>query len=287
MRKTLSKEELVTPKSVKYLYDTKIGGLILKVSTCRFVSKIAGWYLDTRLSKWLIKKYIKNNSIDMSQFIEEEYKCFNDFFTRRIKQEKRPFICNEELLPSPCDGKVSAYYIDKTTSYNIKGYDYTVESLLKNKELAEKYKNGICLVLRLSVEDYHRYFYLDNCSKGINVFIKGKLHTVQPYALEKRRVFSENCREYTIMHTENFGIVTQVEVGAMMVGRIVNNHQEGNFSRGEEKGKFEFGGSTIVLLFESDKVEIDEEFFINTKADKETYVKCGECIGRKKTRLLK
>ena len=78
-------------------------------------------------------------------------------------------------------------------------------------------------MFRLTVEDYHRYFYIDGGSKGENVFIEGRLHTVQPIALEHRRVFTENCREYTVLHTENFGDVTQVEVGAMMVGRIVNN----------------------------------------------------------------
>ena len=83
------------------------------------------------------------------------------------------------------------------------------------------------------------------------------------------------------MHTENFGDVTQVEVGALMVGRIVNNHQEGNFKRSEEKGKFEFGGSTIVLLIEKDKVVLDEEFFVNSRNDNETIVYCGERIGSK------
>ena len=129
------------------------------------------------------------------------------------------------------------------------------------------------------MEDYHRYFYLDDCEKGENVFLKGRLHTVQPYALEKRRVFTENCREYTVLHTANFGDVTQVEVGAMMVGRIVNNHGAGAFKRGEEKGRFEFGGSTIVLLVEKDKVSLDEEFFVNTANGDETVVRCGERIG--------
>ena len=190
-------------------------------------------------------------------------------------------------FPSPCDGKLTIYNINETNTFNIKGYDYTLEKLLKNDEIIQKYKNGYCLVIRLSVEDYHRYFYVDECNKSKNVFIKGKLHTVQPYALEKRKVFSENCREYTIMNTKNFGIITQIEVGAMMVGRIVNNHQEGNYKRGEEKGKFEFGGSTIVLLVEKDKVEFDKEFFENTKNNDETYVLCGERIGYKKTDFSK
>ena len=281
MRKVLPKEDLITPKSVKFLYNNFIGNLCLKIITLRFISKIVGLYLDSRLSTHKIKKYIKKNSIDMNLFIEEDYKSFNAFFTRRIKPEKRPFTLKENEFPSPCDGKVSIYKINEDSSFEIKGFNYTVETLLNNKELANKYNGGYCVVLRLSVEDYHRYFYIDDCIKGSNTFIKGKLHTVQPYALSKRKVFAENCREYTTMATKNFGNVTQVEVGAMMVGRIVNNHGKGSFSRGEEKGKFEFGGSTIVLLIEKDKVNFDEEFFINTKNGDETYVLCGERIGYK------
>lgn len=282
MRKILKKEDLVTPKSVKFLYNNFLGNMILFVSTRRWVSKIVGKYLDSKASRKRINKYITDNSIDMTQFEETEYKSFNDFFTRKIKPENRPFSYDTNHFISPCDGKVSAYTISDDSKFEIKGYTYTVETLLKNKELANKYAGGYCIVLRLSVEDYHRYFYIDNCKKEKNIFIQGRLHTVQPYALSKRKVFSENCREYTIMHTENFGDVTQVEVGAMMVGRIVNNHQEGEYKRGEEKGKFEFGGSTIVLLVEKDKIILDEEFLINTQNDDETYVLCGERIGYKK-----
>lgn len=280
MRKVLTKENLVTPKSVRFLYDNKLGNIVLYFCTRRWVSKIVGRYLDSKLSCHKIKKYVKKNNINMNDFIEEKYTSFNDFFTRKIKKELRPVSDKYNELVSPSDGKVSAYRIDDNSLFNIKGFYYTVESLLKNSELAKKYNGGYCVVIRLSVDDYHRYIYVDDCEKDSNVFIKGKLHTVQPYALGKRRVFSENCREYTVMHTKNFGDITQVEVGAMMVGRIVNNHDLGKHYKGEEKGKFEFGGSTIVLLIEKDKVIIDEEFLLNTNNDCETIVKCGECIGK-------
>lgn len=287
MRKTLKKEELKTPKSVKFLYNTLIGNVCLYFLTQRWISKLVGKYLDSKLSKRRIKKYIKKNNIDMNQFEEKEYVSFNDFFTRRIKKEKRPFNYELNCLIAPCDGKMTVYQINANSKFSIKGFDYDLETLLQNKELADKYQNGLCIVLRLAVEDYHRYFYVDDCEKEENVFIKGKLHTVQPYALTKRKVFSENCREYTIMHTQNFGDITQVEVGAMMVGRIVNYHHKGNFKRGEEKGKFEFGGSTIVMLIEENKVELDEEFFTNTYMGAETFVLCGEKIGIKKEDISK
>lgn len=283
MRKTLNKQDLVTPSSVKFLYNTKLGNFFLFILTKRWVSKLVGKYLDSKLSCHKIKKYVKKNDIDLNLYVEKKYNSFNDFFTREIKPENRPFTMDQKSFPSPCDGKLTVYSINETNTFNIKGFDYTLETLLNNEELAAKYKNGLCVVLRLSVEDYHRYFYIDDCTKEKGIFIKGKLHTVQPHALGKRKVFSENCREYTVMHTKNFGTVTQIEVGAMMVGKIVNKHNdEGIHSRGEEKGMFEFGGSTIVLLLEKDKVILDEEFFVNTKDDNETYVLCGEKIGYSK-----
>ena len=240
-----------------------------------------GRYLDGRLSKGLIKGYVKKHGIDMNEYLAEQYPSFNAFFTRRIRPELRPFDFSPEAFVSPCDGKLSVFPVEEGGKFEIKGFSYSAETLLRNVELAEKYRGGWCLVFRLTVEDYHRYFYIDGGSKGENVFIEGRLHTVQPIALEHRRVFTENCREYTVLHTENFGDVTQVEVGAMMVGRIVNNQGAGSFRRGEEKGRFEFGGSTIVLLVEREKVVLDEELIRNTLEDGETKVLCGERIGIK------
>jgi len=269
------------PRSLRFLYRTKFGGLVLRLINRRWLSKLAGRYLDSRLSKRKIKKYIKKHGIDMSQFMEEDYKSFNAFFTRRIKPELRPFDLDPCALVSPCDAKLSAYHISDGLTFNIKGYDYTVESLLKNAELAEEFRDGLCLVFRLTVTDYHRYFCFDGGSASSNKFIKGRLHTVQLIALENRRVFTENCREYTVLETDNFGTAVQVEVGAMMVGRIVNRIKEGRFERGDEKGMFEFGGSTVVLLLKNGVAQVEDEIFVNTRNDCETVVKCGEKIGNK------
>lgn len=279
MRERVEKPQV--DKSLKFLYYTRFGGLCLRLINRRWLSKLVGHHLDGKLSRRKIKKYIKKHDIDMSQYIEEDYKSFNAFFTRRIKPELRPFDMDSAALCSPCDGKVSAYKIDDELKFNVKGFDYTVETLLQNKELAEKFRGGLCIVFRLCVTDYHRYFFFDGGTAKDNTFIKGRLHTVQPVALEKRRVFTENCREYTVLDTDNFGTAIQVEVGAMMVGRIVNAVKDGRFERGQEKGMFEFGGSTVILLLEKDRAEIDEEFFTNTADDCETTVKCGEKIGKR------
>ena len=146
--------------------------------------------------------------------------------------------------------------------------------------LANRFCGGYCLIFRLEVDDYHRYCYIDNGTKTDNTFIAGELHTVNPVALERYNIYKRNSREYTVLHTENFGDVVQVEVGAMMVGRIVNHHGEGGFCRGEEKGKFEFGGSTIVMLFGKDTICPDEDILRNSAEGIETVVKYGEKIGK-------
>lgn len=237
--------------------------------------------MDSRLSKGMIKKFVKKNGIDLNDFYSDGFKCFNDCFTRKIKEDKRPIETDKNAFVSPCDALLSAYRIDKDTRLNIKNSIYSLPDLFENEDLAKKYESGICLVFRLCVTHYHRYIYLDNCEKGDNVFIKGKLHTVRPVALEALPVFKRNCREYTVMHTESFGDVTQMEVGAMLVGKIKNHHTDGAHSRGEEKGMFLYGGSTIIVFLEKDKVSLPEAYFEATEKGEETDVLMGQKLGDK------
>lgn len=281
-KKTIDLNNLKKDSTLKFLYENPFGRVILKGITLPFVSSIVGKYMSSSLSKRRIKKFISANGINMEEYEDRDFHSFNDFFTRKIKENRRPLPQDKEVLFSPCDGKLSAYKIDKDTVLPVKGSHYTISQLLNNNDLAEKYSDGYCLVFRLAVDDYHRYSYIDSGVKGENVKIKGKLHTVQPIALEKSPVFIQNSREYTVMHTENFGDVVQVEVGALMVGKIKNHQGKGKIIRGEEKGMFLFGGSTIILLLNSGEVQVEALFFENTKNHLETVVKLGESLGRKR-----
>ena len=281
-KKTIDLNNLKKDSALKFLYENPFGRVILKGITLPFVSSIVGKYMSSSLSKRRIKKFISANGINMEEYEDRDFHSFNDFFTRKIKENRRPLPQDKEVLFSPCDGKLSAYKIDKDTVLPVKGSHYTISQLLNNNDLAEKYSDGYCLVFRLAVDDYHRYSYIDSGVKGENVKIKGKLHTVQPIALEKSPVFIQNSREYTVMHTENFGDVVQVEVGALMVGKIKNHQGKGKIIRWEEKGMFLFGGSTIILLLNSGEVQVEELFFENTKNHLETVVKLGESLGRKR-----
>lgn len=269
---------------IVFLYRNKLGRILLKIATLPTISKIAGWFMDRKISTIAIKRFVKKNNIDVKEYEERKYTSYNDFFTRKIKNESRKIDMNKKSLISPCDSKLTVYEIDDKSIFKIKDSYYRVEDLLKNKDLSKKYKGGYCLIFRLCVDDYHRYCYIDDGKKNENTFIKGVLYTVRPIALENYNIYKENSREYTILKTKNFGDVIQIEVGATIVGRIKNHHEEYEFTKGEEKGMFEFGGSTIVLLIEKDKVDIDKEIIENTKQGYETVVKIGEKIGNKKAK---
>ncbi len=264
---------------LKKLYDTAYGRCLLKVLTLPAVSKAAGLYMDSPLSKPLIAPFIRKNGIDTSQYIMRDFHSYNQFFTRRIKPEKRPIDRVPSHLISPCDSKLSVYRIDSGSVFAIKGSHYRVCDLLKNSFLARRFEGGYCCIFRLEVDDYHRYCYIDSGRKSDNVFIAGELHTVNPIAMKRYNIYKRNSREYTVLHTDNFGDVAQIEVGAMLVGRICNRHGVHEFVRGEEKGRFEFGGSTIVLLFERDAIVPDPDLLKNTAEGFETVVKYGEKIG--------
>ncbi len=280
-RKDKEKYTEKSPLPATILYKTIIGGVVLAFATRKTVSKVSSIYMNSKSSVKRIDKFIKKNKINMDDYPKREYLSFNDFFTRKILKNKRPFSKKQNDLISVADSKLLVYEINDKTEMIIKNKKYTLKELLRDKNLAGEYKGGLCLVFRLTVDDYHRYSFVDDGNVIKSKKINGILHTVGPIAFRRYKVFKENQREYSVLNTKNFGKVIQMEVGALMVGKIVNYNIE-KFHRGDEKGYFLFGGSTVVLIFKKDIVEIDEDILKNSSVGIETKVKLGETIGKKK-----
>ncbi|MBP5250896.1 MAG: phosphatidylserine decarboxylase [Treponema sp.] len=265
-------------KSVEFLYGTKFGRALLRISLALQLPKLLGFFLRTPLSHFYIKKFIEKNGIDMSPWSGQKFCSFNDFFTRKKEIE---FDSDPSHLISPADSLLSVFPIEENSTFYIKGADYSLTDFFGTDEFNKKFNGGLCLVFRLCAADYHRYCYIDGGHVGENHFIKGKLYSVQPLPLEKFRVFTKNRRSWTILETQNFGTVAQVEVGAFSVGGIKNNHSNYDFKKGEEKGYFDLHGSTIVLLFEKGKISLTEEIKNRTSGGTEFRVKCGQYIADK------
>lgn len=268
--------------ALSFLYENGFGRLLTKLLCRRFISNIGRAYMESGLSKGRIKRLINAHNINMAEYEQKEYKSFNEFFIRKLAPNARNVDMNSEAVIAPADSKLTVYDISEESVYRVKGCDYSIVQLLGgDEELAKEYYGGKCFIYRLTVDNYHRYCYPDNGREALNRFIPGILHTVNPIALKYHDVYGKNCRELTLLESENFGRIAYIEVGAMMVGRI-NNHHKSEFSRGEEKGYFSFGGSTIILLYKKDVLIPDEDITENSKTETETTVLFGERVGTKK-----
>lgn len=278
-RKKYITEKAYKEDTLKLLYNTVIGRFLLKIVVAQpWFSNLLGKYKDSTLSKKDILPFIEKYKVDTKDYDLSTMKSFNDFFTRKkkIKIQNK----DEKALLAVADAKLSAYKVTNNLKLNIKNSSYTVGEILNNEELAKQYRNGICLVYRLTMDDYHRYHFLDRGFIKKHYKIKGELHTVRPLS-SKYNVFSRNTREVTVMNTDNFGEVIQVEVGAMLVGKIKNHNNGIMFSRLEEKGYFEYGGSTVIVLLKDGVVELDKDIQICSKRNLEVKVRIGEKIGQK------
>lgn len=265
--------------ALRFLYGTALGRVLLRPLCSRWFSKLAGALLDRPASRLLIRSFVRRQGIDLGDYVPARYASFNDFFCRRIRSELRPVDQNPAALIAPCDGLLSAYPVEQGTVIPAKQSRYTLAQLLGSQALAAPFSGGWCLVFRLAVRHYHRYCFPDNGVIADYGFLPGVLHTVRPVALARGPVFCQNCRAYTVLEAAHLGHAVQLEVGAMLVGRIVNRKQTGAFARGEEKGLFQYGGSTVILLLEPGRITLDEALLRASRQGRETPVHLGQRIG--------
>ena len=257
------------------LYQNTWGRILLKPLVMPVVSKLGAVVLSSHLSACFVEKFVDKNGIDMKEYESRKFRSFNDFFTRKICEGRRP-VDQDCAMVSPSDGKVTVYPVTDSLRINVKHTVYTLEELLKNKNLASAFEGGYVYIVRLCVDDYHRYIYPVSGSKSRNHPIKGVFHTVNPVANDYYPIYKENSREYTLIRTRRDGDVLMMEVGALMVGKITNLHQKRVVQRGEEKGYFEFGGSTIMIITDRKMEEPRRDLIDNTLNGYETKVLQGQ-----------
>lgn len=278
-------EKVYGEKWLDWLYHNPVGEASLWIIAKRkIVTSIYGDKMDEQSSAAKIQPFIKEYEVDISIAQKQNFSSFNDFFTRKLKPESRPIIADSLAVASPADGKILAFTNVNNSDFYIKGFRFNVQSFLNNPDLAKKYEDGAMIVFRLAPPDYHRYhFPVSGTTSSSNTKIDGDYYSVNPLALRKKaEIFWLNKREYGIIKSADFGDVVMVEVGATMVGSMIQTYSGTTVKKAEEKGYFKFGGSTVVLLFEKDHINIDSDLLINTSKGLETTIKMGEKIAVKK-----
>ena len=276
---------------VKLLYESNSGRMLAPIFASKILSKIYGTIQSSMLTQVKVPKFVENFNIDMSEYkkgsVEVDnqnlsYKSFNEFFIREFKSGKRKFIQDPLQMPAPCEARYFGYEaIDENVAVPVKGKYLKADALLGDIDKAAPFIGGPLVIARLCPVDYHRYHYPDS-GKTIDAYpIHGEFHSVNPVALKnKPDIFIENERRVAILDTINFGKIAYIEVGAAMVGKIIQSHDESkSFRRGQEKGYFLFGGSTVIILGEKRRWAPSKDMIENTLNGMETYIKLGDEIG--------
>lgn len=278
-------EKVPGESCLRWLYNNPFGKLALSsVVKRKFVSEYYGKKMDSTKSKKMVAEFVKEYGINMEEFEKkaEEFNSFNEFFYRKLKIGVRE-IANKDVV-SPADGKIIAFNsLSETDSFFVKGKKFNLKEYLNDETLANEFEGGAMAIIRLAPVDYHRFHFPVDGIAGKNIEINGDYFSVSPIALKKSiEIFMENKREYSIVENDKLGKVVVSEIGAAMVGSIIQTYNENQeIKKGDEKGYFKFGGSSVMILFQKNKIKFDEDLINNTKNGFETYIKMGEGIGEK------
>ncbi len=227
-------------------------------------ARIENTFLKNTFTRWFVKSY----KVDLSQAIRErveDYKHFNDFFTRALKSGER--VIGDSSIICPVDGAVSQVgLIDNTQILQAKGRSYSVDALLGNDSRFSSFTDGFFTTIYLSPRDYHR-IHMPYDGKLISMsYIPGDLFSVNKKTAQNvDNLFARNERVVCYFETE-FGLCAFILVGAIFVGSMqtvwhgqinppykkqVQNFeytsQNINLKKGDELGRFNMG-STIVML---------------------------------------
>ncbi|WP_293369945.1 archaetidylserine decarboxylase [Nevskia sp.] len=229
-----------------------------------------------------IKAFMRGYPIDLAEAEREtveQYRHFNDFFTRALKHGARQQPKEPGVLSSPVDGRISQLGpIEDGRIFQAKGHDYTAAELLADDALAKAFDGGSFATIYLAPHNYHRVHLPFGGKLRSWTYVPGRLFSVNPAtARAMPRLFSRNERMVAVFDTA-FGPMAVVMVGALFVGgietvwggRLTPPHDRGTaphhhhpdqtvaLARGDEVGRFHMG-STVVLLAPKGALDWDSQ----------------------------
>ncbi|MDR1255736.1 MAG: archaetidylserine decarboxylase [Puniceicoccales bacterium] len=280
----LEHEAIFGKKFLTFAYCNVLGQItISSLIKRKFFSILYGKYANSQMSVHQIRPFIKKFGIktDSLEKKVDDFTSFNDFFCRKLKPSARPISPTPTSVAAPTDGRMLGFKsIANTVPFFVKGEQISVADLTKDPNLAEKFRDCSMLISRLCPIDYHYFHFPVDCVPQRTYLINGQYSSVHPFAMQGRfATFLENKRMSTILQTKSCGDVLMVEIGATCVGSICQTFipfQE--TIKGSEKGYFQFGGSTVILLFEKGRVKFSDDLLANTQDGIETYVLMGDQI---------
>lgn len=265
-------------------YNSRLGRTLTRwILAQRVVSGFCGWLARRSWTRHLIAPFARRMRVEpSSNGRARTYACFNDFFVRELEGPPHMNSAGPSICLSPAEGKVLVLRnVEPRETFRVKRSIFNLEKLLGEGRLSERFAGGTVVLCRLALSDYHHFhFPVAGCPRPA-LAIPGKLYAGGPYANNWLTSFyAENFRMVTLIDSDLFGTVAQVEIGAFTVGSIRQCYVPGrHVERGERKGYFELGGSTVVLVFGAGVIEIDKDLRRHSSQEIETRVRVGESIG--------
>ena len=274
-------ESVMGDGALRFAYETLLGRTLWSVLFgSKFLSALLGRKYDSPKSKKAIRDLvaIPGCRADEAEKPIEEYGCFNEFFTRRLKPGVRPV---GDGIVSPADGRLMLYRnAGADLPFPLKGATRNLRDVFGPAGTPEVPDGCYDIaVIRLAPVDYHRFHFPCDCRTVEKAHvIPGKYHSVNPIALLRYPdVYADNERQ--ILRCEaDFGPFWLVDVGAFGVGTIVQTYAGETHAKGDEKGYFKFGGSTVILITQAGALDYDEDLVRHSAEGLETRVLCGERI---------
>ncbi len=288
----LETESVYGQAFLKWTYGNPLGRIALHALAKRALfSRWYGWRMDRPASRAKIAPFIHEFSVNTAEFADapDSYRTFNEFFYRRLKPEARPVATADDLAVFPADGRHLGFQdISRIDGLFVKGAAFSLPELLRNTDLAARYREGAMVLSRLCPVDYHRFHFPVAGQASAPVLIPGPLYSVSPIALRRNiHIFTENKRAYCEIVSEQFGRVVMFEIGATCVGSFAYTFHAGSrVAKGEEKGYFKFGGSSTITLFEKGRIELDPDLCEQSARRTELYARMGDRMGRALARDL-
>ena len=270
-------ESVMGDGALRFAYETLLGRTLWPVLFGSWlVSGVLGLRYDSPRSKKDIASLTSIPGCEPAEAEKpvSEYGSFNEFFTRRLKAGARPV---GEGLVSPADGRLRLYLdADADTPFPLKYAKRSLRTVFDNAAPTGRYDVA---VIRLAPVDYHRFHFPCACTTvGPVRLVPGKYHSVNPIALLRYPdVYADNERQIQKCHAD-FGDFWLVDVGAFGVGTIVQTYAGDRHAKGEEKGYFKFGGSTVILVTTAGAVRYDDDLVRNSADGLETRIRCCERI---------
>lgn len=284
-KQTVETEQVYGEKWLRWTYETSLGRLALNVLVRRaMVSRYYGWRMSMRASANKVLPFIVDYDLDVDEFAKSAFtfKSFNDFFYRALKAGTRPIAAGENIAVLPADGRHLAFQnVDEASGFYAKGQKFSLESFLGDPALAAEFAGGSLLISRLCPVDYHRFHFPVGGLPAEPRLINGWLYSVSPVALRLNLAYLwENKRMITLVDSPQFGRVAVCEIGATMVGSILQTFTQGRaVVKGEEKGLFKFGGSCVVTIFPKNRIRFDADLVKHSAEGMEVYARMGDRLG--------